>query len=130
MIAREQRHEALAEWLQLKQDESASHCRCCRRRREQALDTPAGRARAAAGQVKKRSFWAIYIQKRWFYQDRLGTHIGKTPKRVVFPHQDVGAEEQVATTKKMQLTGPLGKLEEVDWPRPGAKHATFWAIYI
>ena len=56
MIAREQRHEALAEWLQLKQDESASHCRCCRRRREQALDTPAGRARAAAGQVKKRSF--------------------------------------------------------------------------
>ena len=29
-------------------------------------------------QVKKRSFCAIYIYKRSFYQDTLGTNIGKT----------------------------------------------------
>jgi hypothetical protein len=28
----------------------------------------------------------IYIYKRTFYQDRLGTNIGKTQKRAVFPH--------------------------------------------
>jgi hypothetical protein len=26
---------------------------------------------------RKRSFWAIYIQMRTFYQDRLGTNIGE-----------------------------------------------------
>jgi hypothetical protein len=31
--------------------------------------------------VRKRSFLAIYIYKRSFYQDRLGTNIGKTQKR-------------------------------------------------
>ena len=34
---------------------------------------------------KKRSFRAIYISKRSFYQDRLGTNIGKLKKRTVFP---------------------------------------------
>ena len=32
-------------------------------------------------QVRKRRFLAIFIQKRSFYQDRLGTNIGKLKKR-------------------------------------------------
>ena len=32
----------------------------------------------------KRSFCAIYIYKRTLYQDRLGTNIGKTPKKDIF----------------------------------------------
>ena len=65
MIAREQRHEALAEWLQFKQDESAFRCgstQHCQLQREE--------------------------------------------------EQRVSTSEAV-TAKKMQLTGPLGKLEEV-----------------
>ena len=64
MIAREQRHEALAEWLQLKQDESAS--RCGARQHFQRL-----------------------------------------------PVSETQAKQMGCAAKKMQLTGPLGKLEEV-----------------
>lgn len=65
MIAREQRHEALAEWLQLKQDESASRCAStqqCQLQRQEKQRLPS---------------------------------------------------EEAGIAKKMQLTGPLGKLEEV-----------------
>ena len=37
----------------------------------------------AAKSTGKRSFWAIYIYKRSFYQDRLRTNIGKTQKKTV-----------------------------------------------
>eukprot|EP01046_Picozoa_sp_COSAG06_P119267 COSAG06_NODE_66511_length_254_cov_0.664516_1_plen_84_part_11 len=33
---------------------------------------------------KNATFCAIYISNRTFYQDRLGTNIGKTQKRVAF----------------------------------------------
>jgi hypothetical protein len=36
------------------------------------------------GGEKNVTFCAIYILKRSFYQDRLGTNIGKTPKKDVF----------------------------------------------
>lgn len=70
MIAREQRHEALAEWLQLKQDESAARC--------------------GSSQL--------------FQRQR------QTEQQLVSTTEAVGA---AGTAKKMQLTGPLGKLEEV-----------------
>jgi hypothetical protein len=35
--------------------------------------------------VKKRHFCAIFVSNASFYQDRLGTNIGKTQKRVAFP---------------------------------------------
>jgi hypothetical protein len=34
--------------------------------------------------AKNATFCAIYIQNRTFYQDRLGTNIGKVEKRVAF----------------------------------------------
>jgi hypothetical protein len=36
------------------------------------------------GGAKNATFCAIYIEKRSFCQDRLGTNIGKTQKRVAF----------------------------------------------
>ena len=42
----------------------------------------------------KWSFCAIYIYKRTLYQDRLGTNIGKTPKKE--PTQRKKTEEQQA----------------------------------
>ena len=65
MNAREQRHGALAEWLQLKQDESASRCGTRQR-----------------------------VQHR-------------------LPVSETQATQMGGAGKKMQLTGPLGKLEEV-----------------
>jgi hypothetical protein len=43
-------------------------------------------------EVRKRSFCAIYIQKCCFYQDRLGTNIGKTLKRGRFLLAGVAGE--------------------------------------
>jgi hypothetical protein len=38
-------------------------------------------------QVRKRHFLShLYIKKMMFYQDRLGTNIGKTQKRMAFPY--------------------------------------------
>jgi hypothetical protein len=37
--------------------------------------------------VRKRHFCAIYIQYALFYQDRLGTNIGKTQKRMAFSYR-------------------------------------------
>jgi hypothetical protein len=42
------------------------------------------RQAAPGDRCEKRTFCAIYIEKRSFYQDRLGTNIGKTPKKDVF----------------------------------------------
>ena len=69
MIAREQGHEALAEWLQSKQDESAGRC----------------------------------VSSQGFHCER------QTELKVPIP----GAVRATGTAKKMQLTGPLGKLEQV-----------------
>ena len=56
-----------------------------------------------ADEVTKRAFCAIYTLKSSFYQDRLGTNIGKTPKKARFlegPHAshtpDAGCEERIS----------------------------------
>ena len=45
----------------------------------------AGVSMLEAGERKRRFFCAILYKNASFYQDRLGTNIGKTQKRVAFP---------------------------------------------
>jgi hypothetical protein len=42
---------------------------------------PNWQANVPTMQVRKRHFWAVFILKRTFCQDRLGTNIGKTQKK-------------------------------------------------
>jgi hypothetical protein len=54
------------------------------RQNVEAENLAAAKKAIAAREVRKRAFWAIYIYKSSFYQDRLGTNIGKTQKILPF----------------------------------------------
>jgi hypothetical protein len=57
--------------------------------------------------VKHACFKAIYIQMRSFYQDRLGTNVGKTPKQDRFLSGYLGAKAALALPALASLLPPL-----------------------
>jgi hypothetical protein len=68
-----------------------SQKRCVFSQVKNHLLSPEGTLQGGAG-VRKRHFLAVFILKRSFDQDRLGTNIGKTQKKPVFSQQQELAE--------------------------------------